>query len=366
MIKYQTLYKKSKNNKITQWSLSVDDSEDIPVILRESGFIGFKFRTNRRLIKKGTNVGKSNEKTPYENACAIADKYWKKHIEDNYVESLDDVELAPKFLKPMLAKTFTKLSADKFPVYVQPKYNGIRGCSFRHEGDKRVISRERKEFPAVSHIRNSLDIFGELSPDGEIYHHDLTFQEIVRRTKKYRPGLTEELEYWVYDLAIPNVPFSKRKDLLKEIIPIDHPTIKAAPCYIAVNNDELQMYHDKFVKQGFEGLIIRIMNSLYSFNDRPSWLMKHKEFIDSEFPIVGFDVEEWDDNGVIRKLVLWVCQTEEGNTFTVRPKGSFMNRALQYERAKDYIGMDLTVRYQEKSEDGTPIFGVGLAVRDYE
>jgi len=32
----------------------------------------------------------------------------------------------------------------------------------------------------------------------------------------------------------------------------------------------------------------------------------------------------------------------------------------------DLIGKKLTVRYQEKSEDGIPIFPVGIVVRDYE
>jgi hypothetical protein len=31
-----------------------------------------------------------------------------------------------------------------------------------------------------------------------------------------------------------------------------------------------------------------------------------------------------------------------------------------------YIGQLLTVRYQEKSEDGVPIFPVGTGIRDYE
>jgi hypothetical protein len=30
------------------------------------------------------------------------------------------------------------------------------------------------------------------------------------------------------------------------------------------------------------------------------------------------------------------------------------------------VGQMLTVRFQEKSEDGVPIFPVGLGIRDYE
>ncbi len=361
---FPVLYKKSKNGKVSQWSISVEDTNDHPVIIRESGFIGFKFRVNRKFIKKGTNIGKSNEKTKYENACFIAANYWKKHIEDNYVENLDDIDNQPKFLKPMLAKPYKKIS--KFPVYVQPKYNGIRGVNFRHVGDNRIISRERKEFTAVQHIKDAVNIFDRYSPDGEIYHHDLTFQEIVRRTKKYREGLTEELEYWVYDLAIPNMLFSDRMELIREIVPVDHPIIKISPTYIAYSNEDLHKFHNEFVLLGFEGLIIRFPNEEYCFNDRPSCLQKYKEFIDDEFLIIDYEGEEWDDNGVIRTLIMWVCITDQGHKFNVRPKGSFLDRIDKYNNAIDYIGKNLTVRYQETSENGTPIFGVGLTFRDYE
>jgi DNA ligase-1 len=363
MKNYPILYKKSKNNKISQWEVWVDIEDSIPVIYRKSGFIGFKNRTNRRFIKKGTNIGKKNEKTAYENACFIANNYWKKHIEDNYVSDINDVDKPHKYLKPMLAKPY-KHRTDY--VLVQPKYNGIRGVSFRHINDNRLISRERKEFSAVKHITNSLNIFKEYSPDGEIYNHNLTFQEIVRRTKKYRENLTEELQYYVYDLAIPNVSFVDRLNILNTIIPINHPIIKIAPCFIANSDKEVKEYHNKFVNEGYEGVIVREPDSEYMFNDRPFCLMKYKEFIDEEFIVVDYEKEEWDDNGVIKNLVIWICETNDKKRFSVRPKGSFERRIEYYNNAESYIGLPLTGRYQELSEDGTPIFCVGIEFRNYE
>jgi len=361
---YPELFKRSKNNKVSRWAITVDiDENGVPVIYRESGFIGFKQRLNKRYIKKGTNVGKTNEKTPYENACFIAQNYWIKHIEDNYVDSIDKIDNPPEFIKPMLAKPY---KPKEFPVIVQPKYNGIRGISFRHIGDKRFISRERNEFPAVSHITRELDIFGDYSPDGEIYNHNLTFQEIVRRTKKYREGLTEELEYWVYDIAVPDIPYDERRYILDNLIPDDHPIIKKVPSFEVINHDDVISYHDEFVRDGFEGVIIRYPDSNYLFNDRPNCLMKYKQFIDDEFTVIDFESEKWDNGNEIKDLVIWVCCTKDGERFTVRPKGSFSRRITWYENAYKYIGQLLTVRYQETSENGTPIFGVGLEFRNYE
>jgi DNA ligase-1 len=51
----------------------------------------------------------------------------------------------------------------------------------------------------------------------------------------------------------------------------------------------------------------------------------------------------------------------------VRPKGTVAQRKQWYNEAVNIIGKkELTVRYQEKSEDLIPIFPVGIAIRDYE
>lgn len=362
--KWESLYKKSKKDKISKWSIWVQIDE-YPTIYRKSGFIGFKQRITKKVIKKGTNIGKSNEKTPLENAIFIADRYWDNHIKDNYVQNVDNINDTPLYIKPMLAKSYKKPINDN--VIVQPKYNGIRCFSLLHLNDDRLLSRERNEFPCLTHIKDRIsDIFGKYSPDGEIYHHDLTFQEIVRRTKKYREGLTESLKYYVYDIAVPDIPFKDRKDILDSLIPDNDPIIKKVSSYDVKSHEEILKYHNSFVKDGYEGVIIRYPDSYYMFNDRPTYLQKYKEFIDEEFVIVGFEKEEWDDNGIIKDLVMWICSTKEGETFNVRLKGSFDRRIELYKKAKDFLGKFLTVRYQETSENGTPIFGVGIEIRDYE
>ena len=367
---WKPLYKKAKNNKTSLWEIWVGvDTDDIPIIFRKSGFVGFKQRTNKKYVKKGTNIGKKNEKTPYENAVFIANNYYKSHIEDNWVDDIEKINDTPKYLKPMLAKTFSKKNQTYHDKIVQPKYNGIRAVSFRHINDTTLMSRERKIFDQVKHINeDTLSLFGMYSPDGELYNHDLTFQETIRRVKKYREGLTEEIEYWIYDLAVPDIVFEERSRIIDSLTPKDHNIIKKVPGYCISSYDDFKHYHDVFVKDGYEGIILRDRHSLYAFNDRPKCLQKYKEFIDDEYKIVDFTKEEWYDdiNGITRNLVIWICEIKTGERFTVRPKGSFLIREEMYKNADFYLKKPLTVRYQEKSENGTPIFGVGLSIRDYE
>lgn len=364
------LYKKSKNGKkIQQWSCEVIKNEDIVIIRRSSGQVGGKITTKDKQIKKGKNLGKVNETTPYEQAVSEALSLIKSKVEDNYIDDITKVDDPPKFLKPMLAKTFDMNKSTQFPCYIQPKLNGCRCVSYRHLNEGRLLSRECNEFTTLGHIQTELDkIFGNFSPDGEIYVHGMNFQEIIRRLKKYRKGETEELQYHVYDLAIPDMSFVDRQAILTSLVPFNHPIIKLVPTHIVNCTEDIKFAHDEFVKNGFEGIMIRSINGEYEFNARPNSLQKYKEFIDEEFEIIGHKVEVYNDphTGENTNLVVWICNNNYGGTVDVRPKGTVAERKQLCKDAKRYYGKQLTVRYQELSEDNNPIFPVGITIRNYE
>ena len=50
----------------------------------------------------------------------------------------------------------------------------------------------------------------------------------------------------------------------------------------------------------------------------------------------------------------------------MRCKGTDEQRREQWTNWKQYLGKMLTVKYQYLSDDGVPIFPVGITVRDYE
>jgi ATP-dependent DNA ligase len=369
-----TLYKRAKTKKVSVWSCWVEVENNVPVIFRESGYEDGKKTAKKKYIRKGTNKGKINENTALENAVFIAGNMVKDKIEENFVNNILDIDLPPKFLYPALAISDTKKA--KYPCFVQPKLNGARAVSFRHLKDNRLLSRNRKEFAGVDHITESLFLFGSLSPDGEIYKHGLTFQQLISLMKKeYKEGENEDykdlssidLEYHVYDLAIPNKTYLERKEILDNIIPDWHPIIKQVETVQVNSFDEVKKYHDKWVAEGYEGIIIRNKDEKYAFNDRNKSLIKYKEFQDEEFEIVGYEIEEYDDslNNQMLELVIWKCKA--GNeTFTVRPVGSVIDRAAALKTANEQIGKMYTVRFQEKSKDSVPIFPTGLGIRDYE
>ena len=371
------LYAKAKTGKILQWSVQVmEDETGVATIIRRSSQVGGKQSENHKIVHTGANIGKKNEQTPYQNACVKANRYWLDKVEDNWQTDINDAGKIT-FVKPMLAETY-KANKVKFPTYVQTKLNGARCVQFRHLGDERMLSRECNEFDSINHIKSRIEHnFGNYSPDGELYIHGESFEHIISLVKKYKAGESETLQYWVYDLAIPDKTFEERIDILEIIFDKmsdeDRKIFIEVPTKICNSVEHLKQVHDKYVAQGYEGLIIRNPNGEYGFNDRNWDLIKYKEFIDAEFEITGYKAEVWHDelNDCYRNLIVFECITEEGKTFDVRPNGSFLKREEMYKNGDSFISKMLTVRYQNLSEDdGIPIFPIGILteahVRDYE
>jgi DNA ligase-1 len=102
------------------------------------------------------------------------------------------------------------------------------------------------------------------------------------------------------------------------------------------------------------------MTGLYS-NARSVHLQKYKEFFDEDCVIVGFK----EGDGLEKGCVIWICEID-GKEFACRPRGTREDRQGLFESGDNYIGKMLTVRYQEKTDDGLLRFPVGIAIRDYE
>ena len=118
--------------------------------------------------------------------------------------------------------------------------------------------------------------------------------------------------------------------------------------------------HAQYVAEGYEGIMLRNKEGVYS-NARSAHLQKYKEFTDMEVEIVGFKEGEGLEEGCI----VWLCKLND-KQFACRPRGTREERMELFQNGGKYIGKQLTVRYQEKTDDGLLRFPVGIAIRDYE
>ena len=100
----------------------------------------------------------------------------------------------------------------------------------------------------------------------------------------------------------------------------------------------------------------------YEIGKRSYSLLKLKDFVDAEYRIV--DVVDGDGSDV--GLAIFELETDSGQRFNCRPEGSQENRAELFKNRRQLVGRYMTVRYQELSRDGIPIFPVGVGIRDLE
>jgi ATP-dependent DNA ligase len=363
------LYSITKLNKIKEWEISVIPGNAESIIRAISGFVDGKKTTYDTTITKGKNVGKANETNHYTQALHEAKSKWNKKMDQGYSE--DSNPLPAKNtgkqteILPMLALDYTKRAHDiVFPCFGQPKLDGVRAITYGGS----IYSRKGKEFTILDAITAELKEHRKLHLDGELFSKDLTFQEISGLVRKQKISTTDlakldKIKFVVYDL-VSNDDYSVRLETLKKLFKENKfKYISLHTTEIVKTPEEVEYFHDKFVSNGDEGLILRNFLGPYEQKNRSKNLQKFKKFMDAEFEVSGFTEGE----GIEKGLVLWICKVPgTESTFTVRPKGTHTERKKLYKNAAKYIGKELTVQFFEMTDDGIPRFPVGISFRDYE
>lgn len=376
------LFGVSRIGKVKQWQPKVELNQDhTATIIIESGYVDGKIQQKPKVIKKGKNIGKSNETTPFEQAISEIQSAWQSKRDENYEPlRMDPKTYIPRLMLPMLAKGVGK-GKITYPCYIQPKLNGI--CNLaeppmvppKFSPAQNLIlhhSRGGKYFVTLQHLDQWIHKLNPPSPvHGELYVHGWSLQKIGSYTKKIKPD-QHLLEYWLYDMAWLGASFKKRISWLESVLGLIHRNfpgcpVKLTPTSIVNNYAEAKKYHDWCVENGFEGSMLKNSDGMYMFQYNSDDIEKLKVYQDSEFKIIGGKEGVGTDEG----CVVYRCITESGKEFDARPRGTVEDRKQMFLNLENDIGKLLTVRYAELSEDGVPLQPVGIpaeaeAVRDYE
>jgi len=318
----ERLIKKDKNGSERFTDIRVEDlCNGTADIIKTTGVVG----------SDNVSVSRINVKTGYDRAISRAQTMWNnEHTKCNQV-------------LPMLANKWE--DREKYisePFYVQPKLDGVRLLV----SNKGCYSRTGKVVTGVEHLARGLRD-GEYL-DGECYAPNKTFEEITSMFKMN----PQDLEFHVFDyfdLNRPHLNFGERL----ERVTVD--------TFLVKSKSDVQGYHDMFVSQGYEGIMIRDASSTYEIGKRSNYLLKYKSFQTEEYKIV--DVKE--GTGREKGTAIWVCESGE-NLFSVKPEGTLETRRKYFENKNNFLGKLLTVRFQNLTSLGIPRFPVGIVIRDYE
>ena len=289
------------------------------------------------------------------------------------------------FKKHMLAKQADKVATSVFDKikywYGSRKIDGVRCSFYWKDGEVRTASRGGGDYDAsTSFMRHNPKLiqFFEEHPDivldGELYKHGKSLQQIsgAARLEKDTAGM-DWLEYYIYDVMDSTKTFEERLDILHDITDElnlgfnperewDDGELKfqIVPQETVVGWANIQKLHDKYVGEGFEGIVIRDPSKVYNFGGRTNAMIKVKMYKDAEFEIVGYS------EGLRPEDMVFVCKTKEGKEFEAKPMGP---RELKWEyldRMDEIIGKMATVKYFYLSDEGCPLQPVLKCIRYYE
>ena len=334
----ERLIRQDKHDRQRYIDIRVEDLKNGTAdIVKTSGIVGSDKFTESR-----TNV-----KTGYEKALKRAQTMWNnENTKCNQV-------------LPMLANKWE--DREKYisePFYVQPKLDGVRLLVSKDGG----ISRTGKIIPGTEILGKGLSE-GQYV-DGEAFDPNLSFEDLTS-TFKTDPL---KLKFHVFDffdlkaeaLARDKMTFEQRWEYVRDSI--YNPHYEYVKTTLVKSKKDLPMVHKKHVEEGYEGTMIRDRFSVYEVGQRSNYLLKHKDFQTEEYEIIDAKTGHGRD----ADAVVWVCKTQDGHQFTVRPEGTIVQREEDYKNREKFMGKMLTVRFQNLTAQNVPRFPVGVTVRDYE
>lgn len=278
-------------------------------------------------------------------------------------------------IKPMLAKATDNLKRSAWERYwfISKKLDGVR-CIMQWDTEKqevRTISRGGKNFDAATqHIRSSAKLIKLLKDrpniklDGELYCHGVSLEYLSGTARlKVWEKRCEILEFHCYDLAMPNMQFQKRLELLDKLRGyfIDEKKICVLTHTAIHGYKEAKAFHDLWVGEGYEGAILRDGTKDYGFNKRDIRMIKLKEFTDIEGTITGYTPGLRGAEDMVFNMVL-----PSGVVFDAKPMGSKQLKEEYALNIDKIIGKQGTVKYFYLTEEGKPFLPVFKCIRDYE
>lgn len=395
---FPTLFKKTSTGAVEEWTISVTDN----VIKTVHGQFNGKKQESCDTLREGVNAGKSNATTPAQQALKEARAKWEKQRKKGYVQLYADAvagvveDVIEGGIAPMLAPSglYPKFAHKlQWPVFTQPKLDGMRCIAILEDGKCTLWSRTRKRIRSMVHIERQIESLwpfiqsiqsmaretevgasmcvntdGRMRAifDGELFKTGVPFEDVLSWIRTYEPGpRSREIEYHVYDFPTrPERVFSERHHALQVISTrfqrADTQSLFLVRTPVAASPKDLDEQHEENLADLNEGTMIRNGGGSYECGKRSYHLQKHKDMKDGEYLIVGADEGRGKDAGTVGSFR---CRTADGKEFSARLKATYERRRELFEHPEQWRGWKLTIIYQNLTADGIPRFPIGKGLR---
>lgn len=354
------LYKRDTSGNTRVWWAEVGEDDNRGFWRTHSGRLN-----GQMIITEWKYAEPRSQDTSYEQALFYANAAMEKRLRGGDYKS-DEIDIGDarfSMIIPMLCGTYVGWQN---PCYSQPKLDGIR-CLANKDG---LWTRTNRQIISTPHIEGALKAFFQIWPniilDGELYNHNLkdNFNKIISLARKTQPTFeeleesAEHIEYWIFDMYdpdMPSTPFEQRWDWLNDQLfdVIGEPSIMRVPTDFMRTEEELDIYEQELLMQGYEGQIVR-HNTPYE-QRRTNNLLKRKRYVDAEFELKDILEGQGQWQGYAK---IAVCSLADGREFRAGISGDQYNNAILLEDKDRYHSV--TVKYQALTPDGVPRFPIAI------
>lgn len=317
-----------------------------------------------------------------------------------------DMETHMKKFKPQLAPNDKiNLNEIQYPLLASTKLDGYR-CIF-YKGEMLTRSLKQVQNKQLREKYEALRKYSKehnLMIDGEIYSHELTFQELnkffmsedlesARSIKRYGEVLTipDHVKFYLFDCVVNDrfdEHFIDRNFICQEIAMDFTNDIVLVEQYKVESKEEVEANFDIVIEKGFEGLILKSLNGKYKCGRgtvKEGLIYKCKPFVTIDSKIIGVVQATEVDPNVEKKINELGCSVtskrkqhrlliEKASAFLVDYKGKELKVVIAmtdvekeeiWKNKENYIGKFVEYKFMKvgMKEEGLPRHPTSIRMR---
>lgn len=294
----------------------------------------------------------------------ILQKDLKIGISENSLNKIYD-DFIPTF-EVMLCKAVENVDDLVFPIIAQPKLDGMRCVMV----DGVLISRNGRTIPNTNLLKHLSDLLKETNYvfDGELYSHELTFNEIMSQVMNEDVELHPSIKYTIYDTMTKSEWKAQKCETeynsrWQRIYSFTH--TKSNCVWIGgkiINSTvELNDYYQECLSEGYEGIMVKGLKGLYEWKRVKQKIMgKIKPSETHDLKIINFEEGRGRNE---KSLGALIC---DFGGISVKVGGGYddeQRKEFWADRA-NLLGRWIEAKCQEVTPDGSLRFPIFVRFRD--
>jgi len=267
-----------------------------------------------------------------------------------------------------LAQKFEEKRIEEKNICVEPKLDGIRCFAVVRNGQPTLYARSGKEITNFNDtVGRDLKNVPDGCYDGELMGED--FISLMRQAYRKENVCVDDTYFAIFDyLSLRE--WDKREavkrcedryiDLLHYVMPQKFQFLNVVErIYCLPDYSLIKKLHDKFVADGYEGVMIKDLDAPYKFGRGPE-VMKLKEFHDVDLKIQALLEGTGRHTGKLGSVVVVYngVDVQVGSGFSDELRESI------WSDPEKFVGRMIEVRYQEETPDGSLRFPTFVCFRN--